>query len=89
MIIAVRALGAKAVEAVAVASLFGAGAGARAGHPAPGDAMYVSRPEISPEFREYERVSTVAINAYLGPKVANYGGIAKPCPRIGQRLHLQ
>lgn len=27
---------------------------------------------ILPEFREYERASTVAINAYLAPKVGNY-----------------
>jgi N-methylhydantoinase A len=28
--------------------------------------------EVLPEFREYERLSTVAANAYLGPVVANY-----------------
>src|ERR1043166_7676001 len=28
--------------------------------------------EISPEFREYERASTTAIDAYLGPSVASY-----------------
>ncbi|MBI3978007.1 MAG: hydantoinase/oxoprolinase family protein [Chloroflexi bacterium] len=28
--------------------------------------------EVSPEFREYERLSTVVINAYLGPAVAKY-----------------
>src|SRR5205807_5632850 len=27
---------------------------------------------ILPEFREYERASTVAVNAYLSPKVGSY-----------------
>ncbi len=30
--------------------------------------------EILPEFREYERLSTVVINAYLGPRLGNYLG---------------
>jgi N-methylhydantoinase A len=32
----------------------------------------VASHEISPEFREYERASTTAIDAYLGPVVAGY-----------------
>lgn len=35
--------------------------------------MYASiSSEIVPEFREYERTSTVVINSYVGPKVSNY-----------------
>jgi len=30
--------------------------------------------EIAPEFREYERASTTAINAYVGPRMAGYLG---------------
>ncbi|HEX4809614.1 MAG TPA: hydantoinase/oxoprolinase family protein [Bryobacteraceae bacterium] len=33
--------------------------------------------EILPEFREYERASTVVINAYLAPKMQNYVGRLK------------
>lgn len=33
--------------------------------------------EILPEFREYERASTVVINAYLAPKMQNYLGRLK------------
>jgi N-methylhydantoinase A len=35
-------------------------------------ARVVASHEISPEFREYERASTTAIDAYLGPPVAAY-----------------
>lgn len=28
--------------------------------------------EVAPEFREYERMSTTVVNAYLGPSVSNY-----------------
>jgi N-methylhydantoinase A len=35
-------------------------------------ARVVASHEISPEFREYERASTTAIDAYLGPIVARY-----------------
>src|SRR5262249_15946889 len=37
-------------------------------------ARVVASHEISPEFREYERASTTAIDAYLGPDVASYLG---------------
>ena len=36
------------------------------------NARVVASHEISPEFREYERASTTAIDAYLGPVVARY-----------------
>ncbi len=35
-------------------------------------ARVVASHEVSPEFREYERASTTAIDAYLGPGVARY-----------------
>ena len=35
-------------------------------------ARVVASHEISPEFREYERASTTAIDAYLGPSLAGY-----------------
>jgi N-methylhydantoinase A len=35
-------------------------------------ARVVASHEVSPEFREYERASTTAIDAYLGPIVARY-----------------
>jgi len=38
------------------------------------NARVVVSHEISPEFREYERASTTAIDAYLGPVVASYLG---------------
>src|SRR5689334_22829570 len=38
------------------------------------EARVVAAHEISPEFREYERASTTAIDAYLGPSVASYLG---------------
>jgi len=36
------------------------------------NARVVASHEVSPEFREYERASTTAIDAYLGPAVARY-----------------
>src|SRR5262245_5396272 len=36
--------------------------------------------EVAPEFREYERLSTVVVNAYLGPVMAGY------IERLGPRL---
>jgi N-methylhydantoinase A len=35
-------------------------------------ARVVASHEISPEFREYERASTTAVDAYLGPAVSSY-----------------
>ena len=36
------------------------------------DAHVVASHEVAPEFREYERASTTAVDAYLGPVVAGY-----------------
>ncbi|HET7857311.1 MAG TPA: hydantoinase/oxoprolinase family protein [Gaiellaceae bacterium] len=36
------------------------------------DAHVVASHEVAPEFREYERASTTAVDAYLGPVVARY-----------------
>jgi len=41
----------------------------RARHP---DAHVVASHEVAPEFREYERASTTAVDAYLGPVLAGY-----------------
>ncbi len=38
--------------------------------------------EVAPEFREYERLSTVVVNAYLGPVMAGY--LARLGPRLGE-----
>jgi N-methylhydantoinase A len=39
------------------------------------DACYVTAShEIMREYREYERISTTAVNAYIGPKVSGYVG---------------
>ena len=44
------------------------------------DAHVVASHEVAPEFREYERASTTAIDAYLGPVLARYlGGLADAC----------
>src|SRR5918995_507410 len=36
------------------------------------DAHVVASHEVAPEFREYERASTTAVDAYLGPSLARY-----------------
>jgi N-methylhydantoinase A len=36
------------------------------------DAFVSTSHEVAPEFREYERMSTVAVNAYLGPVMQGY-----------------
>jgi N-methylhydantoinase A len=47
-------------------------------------ARVVASHEISPEFREYERASTTAIDAYLGPVVAGYlGALGKRAATAG------
>jgi len=38
--------------------------------------------EVAPEFREYERLSTVVVNAYLGPVMAGY--LAALGPRLAE-----
>src|SRR3954468_4302155 len=47
-------------------------------------AHVVASHEIAPEFREYERASTTAIDAYLGPAVARYlRALAERCAEVG------
>jgi N-methylhydantoinase A len=43
-------------------------------------AHVVASHELAPEFREYERASTTAVDAYLGPVLSRYlGSLAKRC----------
>jgi N-methylhydantoinase A len=44
------------------------------------DAFVTSSHEVAPEFREYERLSTVVVNAYLGPVMRSY--LARLQPRL-------
>ena len=47
-------------------------------------ARVVASHEIAPEFREYERASTTAIDAYLGPSLARYlDALATGCDAAG------
>ncbi|UYN97112.1 MAG: hydantoinase/oxoprolinase family protein [Enhydrobacter sp.] len=83
---AARALKAAGVAAVAVSFLYGF---VRPDHERRAveilreelpDAFVSAGHEIAPEFREYERLSTVVLNAYLGPVMHAYLG------RLGPRL---
>jgi N-methylhydantoinase A len=83
---AARALKAAGVKAVAVCFLYGfirpehekrAVAILREELP---DAFVSAGHEIAPEFREYERLSTVVMNAYLGPVMQGY--IRRLSPRL-------
>jgi len=83
---AVRVLRAAGVEAVAVCFLYGF---VRTEHEATAhriiaeefpEAFACVSHEIAPEFREYERMSTVVVNAYLGPVMQRY------ISRLGDRL---
>ena len=83
---AARALKAAGVKAVAVSFLYGfirpdhekrAVAILREELP---DAFISAGHEIAPEFREFERLSTVVLNAYLGPVMGNY--IRRLSPRL-------
>jgi len=48
------------------------------------NAQVVASHEIAPEFREYERASTVAVDAYLGPVVSGYlRALAERCADAG------
>jgi N-methylhydantoinase A len=48
------------------------------------DARIVASHEVAPEFREYERASTTAIDAYLGPTLAVYlDRLATSCAEAG------
>jgi N-methylhydantoinase A len=75
---AARMLKAAGVKAVAVSFLYGF---VRADHEKRAlailreempDAFLSAGHEIAPEFREYERLSTVVLNAYLGPVMGSY-----------------
>ena len=46
------------------------------------DAFVTCSHEVAPEFREYERLSTVVVNAYLGPLMAGY--LARLGPRLAE-----
>ena len=48
------------------------------------DAHVVASHEVAPEFREYERASTTAVDAYLGPVLAEYlWSLADRCREAG------
>jgi N-methylhydantoinase A len=47
-------------------------------------AHVVASHEVSPEFREYERASTTAVDAYLGPVLSGYlGSLVARCAEAG------
>ena len=47
-------------------------------------AHVVASHEVAPEFREYERASTTAVDAYLGPAVSRYfAALAEQCRAVG------
>ncbi len=95
---AVSAVEEAEVEAVAVCLLFGflhpeheERVGERLREALPGVHVSLSS-EVLPEFREYERLSTTAADAYLGPKLAAYlqslddevEGAGMPAPLVMQ-----
>ena len=48
------------------------------------DAFVCASHEVAPEFREYERLSTTVVNAYLGPIMAYYiRGVADRLKMLG------
>ncbi|HEV3479062.1 MAG TPA: hydantoinase/oxoprolinase family protein [Gaiellaceae bacterium] len=48
------------------------------------DVHVVASNEVAPEFREYERASTTAADAYLGPSLARYlGALSDRCAAAG------
>jgi N-methylhydantoinase A len=52
-------------------------------------AHVVASHEVAPEFREYERASTTAVDAYLGPVLSRYlGSLADACGRAGLKAPL-
>jgi N-methylhydantoinase A len=53
------------------------------------NAQVVASHEVSPEFREYERASTTAVDAYLGPVLSRYlGSLVEACAEAGLREPL-
>jgi len=87
---AVRALRKAGVEAVAICFLYSFLDTAHeeavlriVGEEFPGAFVCASH-EVAPEFREYERLSTTAVNAYLGPVMAFYiRGVAERLTALG------
>lgn len=75
---AARALREAGVEAVAIGFLYGfvrpehEEAARRIVAEELPDAFICASHEVAPEFREYERISTAAVNAYLGPVMQGY-----------------
>jgi len=54
------------------------------------DAFLSVSHEVLPLYREFERFSTVALNAYVGPKVSRYlGGFAQAMDEAGLRRGVQ
>ena len=94
---AVRRLRAAGVEAVAVCFLYSfldpahEAAACRIVSEEFPEAFACASHEVAPEFREYERLSTTVVNAYLGPVIARYiGGVADRLAALGvtARPHL-
>src|SRR4249919_680613 len=47
-------------------------------------ARIVASHEVAPEFREYERASTTAVDAYVGPALSGYlGALGRACGEAG------
>ena len=87
---AVRTLRAAGVEAVAVCFLYGfvstehESAAARILAEEFPDAFASISHQVAPEFREFERLSTTVVNAYLGPVMRRYiGRLAERLTRLG------
>lgn len=85
---AARALREKGIEAVAICFLYSfinpsheQAARDIVAEEIPG-AFITTSSEIAPEFREFERLSTAVVNAYLGPTMHNY--ISRLTPRLGE-----
>ena len=94
---AVRRLRTAGVEAVAVCFLYSfldpahEAAACRIVSEEFPEAFACASHEVAPEFREYERLSTTVVNAYLGPVIARYiGGVADRLAALGvtARPHL-
>jgi N-methylhydantoinase A len=93
---AVRRLVASGVEAIAVCFLFSflnpvheRRVGEIIAEEAPGVLVSLSH-EVIPQYREYERFSTTALNAYIGPKTASYlGRLSKGLYAIGVTADLR
>ena len=92
---AVRVLRKAGVEAVAICFLYSfldtaheEAARRIVGEEFPGAFVCASH-EVAPEFREYERLSTTVVNAYLGPVMAFYiRGVAERLTALGVTVTL-